>query len=311
MSLSINLVTNDYIVMAGDSRGCIECEGKKYVVLDNVKKIKKIGNFVMFFTGLAWVADTISSMFEKLPNELKTILSLQRICIEVQNDYFKRCKANGENPYLSGANKDIFMQIVVSGVARQYNLPIAYVLQDCNDYKPLQVSWDKKGLDCYSMISSGHHSDEGSAYIENLYNNGLLKTDADIFKAYKKVYTDAVNEQVGGVMDMYILKSDGSITNYKFNIPDEPNLNRAKIDNLGHIHFDPKNGIKISNLQTNQDTFYLDTIGNLHIKGTLEACSGSFSGTVNAGEIISSKIIGSDIEGTAIDGSDITGGKIQ
>ena len=101
------------------------------------------------------------------------------------------------------------------------------------------------------------------------------------------------------------------------------------------IFLDPINGIRIQGNAggTWTDRFYADTSGNIHIKGileaatgtfagalsaatgtfrgTLSAATGTFSGTVSAGNFTGGTISGAVIQGNSISGNTISGGTIS
>jgi len=210
----------------------------------------------------------------------------------------------------------------------------------------IAVSWDSSGIHCRMSDGNGGYEPEQIAII----NNSIVFTDdnwqtakmaigAFYDKNVKKFKSDGVTVAPSwGVVAPNIVgtmiagknlvieseKQDGGVSVFKVD-GNGAVLHNAKFDivsNNRHIILDPTLGFGIGTYPViNTDgtafneanaKFWVDTDGNIHIKGKLEGCDGEFSGKITATDSeFSGSISSSTITGGTISGGTITGGSIN
>lgn len=172
------------------------------------------------------------------------------------------------------------------------------------------VSWDESGLHLrkYTADKSGYEPEQIW-----MINNSIVFTE-DNWETVKMAIGKFVDSNAGTVWGVVApsivgtllagenliiesVKKDGGISVFKVD-GDGAVLHNAKFDitnGVTHIMLDPVLGIGIGNYPVvtstngsnawneNNAKFWVDTQGNLHFAGTLEGCSGLFTGSLKVG----------------------------
>ena len=87
MSLSLIIQTPDSIIISGDSRACMTEGGIDYANGDNVSKLCRIGDKVIFTGGSQWVAREALERYRQ--SDDKSINNLNEIGRQVTKEYTK------------------------------------------------------------------------------------------------------------------------------------------------------------------------------------------------------------------------------
>ena len=77
---------------------------------------------------------------------------------------------------------------------------------------------------------------------------------------------------------------------------------------INTVKINPNDANVFQILKDSAQVIYMDSDGNAHFKGTIDAADGTFTGTVSAGTIIGGTISGTAISGSTVTGSSIVGG---
>lgn len=167
------------------------------------------------------------------------------------------------------------------------------------------VSWDSSGIKCREIKDNGEYGDHQLAII----NNSIVFTD-DNWQSAKMAIGYFNDPNVGdswGIVAPSIVgtllagqsliiesaKHDGGVAVFRV---DETGamLHNARFDitnSVSHILLDPELGFGIGdypivdtdgNWSEEKCKFWVDTNGDVHLKGTLEGCDGTFSGNLSA-----------------------------
>lgn len=173
----------------------------------------------------------------------------------------------------------------------------------------MAISWDGSGIKCRKLTSPGVYENEQLAII----NNNICFTDDGWQTAKMAIgkFTDKTLGDSWGIVAPNIVgtllagqnlvieseKKDGDISVFKVDA-DGAVLHNARFDienGVTHIMLDPVLGFGIGTYPVvtevddveswDEDNakFWVDTEGNVHFKGTLEGCTGLFSGELKVG----------------------------
>jgi hypothetical protein len=246
---------------------------------DDVDKIHFIGKDIAFVSGANYVIDPV---IEKLNDFLD---SKKRIYTEELKKYLL------ENyPYSKCPIKEYGLSDIGITILRVMNNEAIMIKMDqCNDFEPV-ISKAKQGEIKLSVDGFDNQRiyENGSKFLNRLSNFGWRSPEALI-----TIYQNNYSEGVGGLIKVYKLDWSGCnlIKSQKL---EEKNLNYISIDEDGNE---------------------IESNDKLEFKSCLQACTGTFTGTVQAGQVIGgtvegTTINGSTINGTVINGSTIYGGEI-
>lgn len=259
MSLCLVLQHQDKIAIAADNRNCIEKNGEFYHVSDDCKKIHVIGDKIVFTSGSSFVLDNIINKFKIINN--KTIENLKNISIEAVNEF------NVNYPNVFPKDKRLVELLIA---CFKNGKSVIYNISSHNDFEVLRLEGNEKT----NVIALGCHVDEAmelaNEYLDNM----------NVFKMYECVYNSLSDEQMGGIMHLYILTRNGIEQYRQYKIKDRRIIKKVifveDIDQT-KIHSNATDGIKIqvrSNTfeewNDSHNKFYVDTDGNLKLKGHVE-----------------------------------------
>jgi hypothetical protein len=238
---------------------------------DDVEKIHNIGKDIAFVSGANYVIDPV---IEKLNDFLDR---KKRINTEELKQYLVKTYPYSNCPIKDYGLSDI--GIVILRVIN--NEAIMIKLDQCSDFVPVvtktnqgEVKLSVDGFDNKRIYENG------SKFLNRLPNFGWRSPEALI-----TIYQNNYSEGVGGTIKVYKFDWSGCnfITSQKL---EEKNLRYISIDENGNE---------------------VDSNDKLEFKSCLQACTGTFTGTVQAGQVIGGTVEGATINGSTINGTVING----
>lgn len=238
------------MIMAADSRGCIKHNGQYYVSGEEVQKIHKIGDKIVFGSGSALVVTNIIDRYKEASDQ--SIESLQNIVRQEVNKF----KSEYKDVDLDNTRH---AELIVGRF--EDDKSVIYSISSHEDYRILRVEGDSHS----NTIALGAHSDEAMAMADKLQN--VMHP----IEMYKCIYNTLADEQMGGTLTLYVLNKSGVIRFEQHKIIDfKPLKHVIFVDDPSiPVHFNATDGIKIQrNIGTQnapiwEDKFYVNTDGKL------------------------------------------------
>lgn len=251
MSLCLVHFNKDHIAISGDSRGSIQQNGKYFALNDNMQKIRKIGNKVIFFSGSGWVGENICLNFKNSENQsIEHLQYLSKVLVEMYQQNYK------------GVLKDDYRFVEMTVATIENGSAILYSISSKENF----VIQRFEGGEEVQVASVGAHTEKAL----NAFNYYLDDPQLSGYEAFLKSYETVANEEVGGTMTVYVLNKNG-IDHIEYKIKDSREIQR--IDTLNNA----TDGIKIQSRKTVNDPWeskiFIDT-----------------NGKVNADELITNRI---------------------
>lgn len=309
MSLCFSYFGKNQIFVCADSRVCIGVNGENYHVTDDYRKIRRVGNKVVFISGEVEVA-------EKIFNNIGASSTVQDIKIEAEKEF---CYYEKLHPHEDAG-------IIVKILLMEKQMPAYYFFNSKDFVLTKQNSGEGK------IYSIGSHQNEALAYCLDVQNRQpTLGIDEVIVSSYHHV----ADETVGGKLHCFMISNNG-IAEGECKIKDSKPLKKAKgrrfpyhctLDgnlfarNATLVNADISGNINMtsgtmswSNINSDPTISTAQTTANTAINGVSAIASGTYSGTFINGKMIYSptlqggRIIGNSIEGSTITGATIIGG---
>lgn len=285
--------------MAADSRGSYLCDnGDRLATTDDCRKIYKVGDKVIFTSGIYPLMKSIIVNFEQSKDQsISTLSEISRKVYEVWK-IVKPEKQACDN----GRAVEMMIGTVENGKC------VIYVISSYdNDFIPQRYEGTN------SVVAATMGSTEALSdlcdIIDNKYKGYINNKAIDFYQMFLDIYARHSYEGIGGYMHFFTINPKGINPKCKAKIPDSRDIKRINIQLDEHCN--PKTGFKIAqNMGTSNNPLwanriYIDTDGNIAFSGRLKGADGIFSGTVEAGTIESSIINGSIINGSEINGGTI------
>jgi len=193
LSLCIVLTVSDsYIVIGADSRGCTLDENGNYIdVNDNYENISAINNNVIFCNGDKDALDYIKLKFKQSENQ--NINTLQQICIETY-ETFKHI--NNFPPVVN----------ICIATLEESKVALYYMSSKDENFEIKRYSNDRKKV---SVMTFGFNQAEATILTESYLKE---HSEFTISELYKYVYQELVDENtIGGRLTIYTLLSGRGI----------------------------------------------------------------------------------------------------
>ncbi|WP_100408455.1 hypothetical protein [Bacillus solitudinis] len=240
MSLCLVYMNKDKAVISGDSRGSIEQNGEFYRLNDDAQKVFKIGDKIIFTSGVCLLIDPILEEFKNSDNQsIENLVQIsKKTNIEKQNIYNS----------LFDESKRLLEMLIITFENRN---AVIYNISSEQNFNILKYNGEKSN----SLITIGTHTEKaGNVFKTYIENDG-------VYASIKQAYNSVADEQVGGILTIYEMTND-NIKKEQFDIHTS-----KKLKNLQR--FNATDGMKISrNIGTAnnpnwEDKLYADTNGNL------------------------------------------------
>lgn len=310
MSLCLLIQEEDRIIIGADSRESITINGEKFATGRNIRKIRVIGDLVIFSTGSAYVAGNILEEFEASGDW--SIENLERI-----KDKHVELFAEQHGSRYFGDN----------GYDRSH--VIGFVICSFREGKSVVQAMSSKDSEVFNNVGSRIKLADGARGPEALE---MLKKhqQTEVVEAYKLIYSALADERIGGILSIFLIDKHG-IKHGEFPIIDNREIKIAD----AHLMWTREHGLiieredHVSKVTMNSDEMkwevngekklHYDAIENrLKFGGTLEAADGIFSGDLSAvGGTFTGTLVGVDgtfsgmITASSFLGGSVTGSLIQ
>ena len=307
MSMLMGYVSKDSILMASDTRSCINFEGKYQAINDTTQKLFILDKSSMLFgCGSLHVISTLAKHI-KMEN-IRNIQKITQIAKKLTKDYIMSGGIADKNGCVQ-----IFYAQLIDGI------PYIHITSD-------SIKWEivsQKGEDIPIPFFGGY----GAEIASKEYYKDADKSQADFISVVRKAFDLASSVHVGGALKVATLSNDG-ITTQEFPICDTDKdikwLDKDKLISkfanalggsmqLGSTHiteamFRTNNG--------NQSSFFnsnFDSSNNVHggavQVGTLHA-NRIQANTITAGQIAANTITAQQIQAGSITGDRIAANSI-
>jgi hypothetical protein len=238
------------MIMAADSRGCIEHNGQYFASTEDFQKINKIGDKIVFGSGSALVVTNIIDRYKKTSDQ--SIQSLQNIA----KQEVKNFKSEFKDVDLGNTrHAELIVGCIENGTS------VVYSISSYEDFRILRVEGDNHN----NTIALGTHRDKAMELANKLQNS------MHPVEMYKYIYNLLADEQMGGTLTLYALNKYGVFRFEQHKIIDSKPLKYVVFADDPNIpvHFNATEGIKIQrNVGTQnapiwEDKFYVNTDGKL------------------------------------------------
>jgi hypothetical protein len=287
MSLCLFVLHKNALMMSADSRGSYHTGTERFAVTDDCQKIYKVGDKVIFTSGISNLMISIIKNYEMAKDQ--SINSLADISRKVY-DVWKIL-----NPDMQHCGNGRAVELVI-GTAENKKC-VAYTISSYdNDFKPQRY----EGNNNFTSATLGSHGTEALSDLSYCVNKDIRKyvkgKTVNFHKMFLDIYSKYPDEEMGGYLHFYSISPNGIFKKEPVIIPDIREINR--IDLTKEAHLNPKTGFQIDkNVGTYDDpvwdnVVYIDNTGNAVFAGRLEAATGVFHGTLEAGNITSGLITG-------------------
>ncbi|GGG82020.1 hypothetical protein [Paenibacillus radicis (ex Gao et al. 2016)] len=287
MSLCFSYFDDDKIFVASDSRVSITVNGKHYFVTDKYKKIRKIGDKVIFFSGDVELAER---MFNRI-NEKSSLKSIEH---NVQKTFTETKKKQPKDD----------TGFVIKILMMKLGKPAYYFI---NSEDLLLTKQDSSKGKIYAM---GANQEEALAYcleIKGQYEG--------IEEAILKSYEYVADEAIGGTLHCFIISKDGimegqAVINdsrplrtyegraFPYHCDLRGNLIATNVNLSGNMNM---TGGSISWANVGKPTYSASEVGALASsspKLTNITSTGVYTGEITADQIRAGKITASQIDTT-------------
>lgn len=206
MSSCLTLQSDRFIYMCADTAQCTRINTKLYRVNEEGKKIYKIGDKVIFISGVSSVTDLIIASFKQ--SKIQTIEVLRNI-------------AKATYKILYDNDKDYNLGIVVGTWENRF--AVQYTIDSCNNFEIVKDMVNDKSV---YLTVEGIKKDEVKERAYYYFNNPKENNISDILDLYKRIYDDMSFEGIGGNLEIYRIQ-DGSISKIsEFKIKEKEKINR-------------------------------------------------------------------------------------
>ncbi|MBY3617999.1 hypothetical protein HGO21_00410 [Acinetobacter sp. CUI P1] len=309
MSLCFSYFGKNQIFVCADSRVCVGVKGENHHVTDDYRKIRRVGNKVLFISGEVEVA-------EKIFNNIGASSTVQDIKIEAEKEF----------RYYEKLHPHEDAGIIVKILLMEKQMPAYYFLNSKDFVLEKQDSSEGQ------IYSIGAHQEEAMAYCLGVQG---CQSGIGIDEAIVSAYHHVADETVGGKLHCFMISNDG-IAEGQSKIKDSKPLKKSRgrtfpyhcsLDgnlvarNATLVNADISGNINMtsgtmswSNINSDPTISIAQTTANTAINGVSAIASGTYSGTFINGKMIYSptlqggRIIGNSIEGSTITGATIIGG---
>ena len=224
MSLCIALQDENMIMIAADSRAAIEKSGMFYHISDEYPKIHPIGDKIVFTSGSGDIVSNIIEIYKKSDDQ--SIETLKNISINCVTEFNK--KHSGVFP-----KEKRLVELLVA--CFENGKSVIYNISSHDNYKILRVEGNKHR----NTITLGCHTDEA------LELNNKYRSKIETIELIKFVYDTLTDEQMGGILNLYIMTKKGIMYSEKYKIKDTKILARAIVVDDIPVHANATDGIKI------------------------------------------------------------------
>ncbi|MBU5445677.1 hypothetical protein [Paenibacillus sp. MSJ-34] len=288
MSLCMAFIDQGKILVCADSRVSAEVDGKKYFVTDQYKKIRQVGDKVIFISG---EVDILEKIFNAI-NEYSTIRMIQR---KVKKFYDEFILKHRDDPLYKNTQFGIEIGVYIFTI--ENGKPVIYQMIYKNDFEV-----DRQEPGNKELFGVAAYSDKAVPYAQKLTAKMPLE------KALMNTYRHFANEIVGGYLHWFLIDING-ISSKIEPIKDNKSLSKWQGRPFPY-HADMHGNTVLNKLTANTATISNSVFNNGAITGSsinvndrfivdssgnMTARSGNFSGSISGSTITGGIITGSTL----------------
>lgn len=193
MSICVCIQNERELMIGADTAVTQEINGVRYRLREPYKKVRQIGDFVIFGSGMSDVMNEVYSRFEL--NKEKTVEKLQKIVKQSCKD-FKEAY-----PHIYESKSEITRDVAVLAATMERGKAVVYVMTPQDNFK-IEKLITPPGRSIPHV--GGFYADEASEYVGQLIRNGV---HAD--KAIIQTIRHFSGETVGGDITLVKLDENG------------------------------------------------------------------------------------------------------
>jgi len=212
MSLCTVTMTKDMIVIASDTAMSAEINNVKYRISNEGKKLHIIDDYIVFISGDLDLSKIIIDDFKR--QEQRTLDNLQKL-IKFWFDKYIEARPFAKQRLMNGHvfNLTLIAQYK-NGRTKMYEIS----QQNNFNIQEYKVSGNQ-----YLINSVGVHYKEASKLMSKFISKGK-----SLFEALCEVYNKLSDEEVGGILEAYIVDKNGIKTFFKKQIKEKKNIRWMK-----------------------------------------------------------------------------------
>lgn len=266
MSLCMSYYDDDKIFVCADSRVSAQKDGKYYVVTDDYKKIRLIGNKAIFLSGNLQL---VEHLFNSI-NEQSTIYSIQ---CNAKRLYKEFIEFNKDNQLIKNLKFGVELGVYIHTFEK--GIPVFYQMSHDDDFEI-----DMTEVKTQKLFAVAAHSDKAPELVKQRVDEGI-----SINNAILETYNQLTDEVVGGKLHWYYLQSKREVLEGQIQLKDTQVFSKWT-DTSFPYHCDLLGRAKASDLELTggsfniNDKFKVDRQGNT-IMNNLTATGANISGNIN------------------------------
>jgi hypothetical protein len=272
MSLCFALQKPNEIYIAGDSRVSVDINNQKLRWHDNYTKVHKIDDKVIFIGGQSEIMVSILNKYKKASNR-----SVENLRVIAETEY-------RNNHITNNTGRMIVCMIIAEFIE---NEPMLYFIGDENNFELMKIELNGKE---YNDVLLGCCCD--SAHEKFNYSDFKSDDFNDIILAYKNLYDQVTNEEVGGELTIYKLTKD-SIEKKSCLLSDPENIRQFQsflTCSQLFIGNSPVNAIVNNRIDDSHLNIKASTINALNITAKSVSSDWVYAGNINASQITAGTI---------------------
>lgn len=273
MSLCIALQKPNEVYISGDSRVSVDINNQRYRWHDNYKKVHQIDDKVIFIGGQSEIMQSILNKYKKASN--RSIENLRTIAeFEYRNNYTATPTNTGR-------------MIVCMIIAVFKDEPLVYFIGDGNNFEIMKIELNGKE---YNDILLGCCCDTAHKFFD--YSDFKSDNFDDIILAYKNLYNQVTNEEVGGELTIFKLTKN-SIKKKSCMLSDPENIKQFQsflTCSQLYIGNSPVNAIVNNRIDDSHLNIKASTINALNITAKSVSADWVYAGKINADQITAGTI---------------------
>ena len=288
MSMLVGYISKDSILMASDTRSCINFEGEYQVINDTTEKLFILDKSSMLFG--CGSLHVIKNLAERLIKEnIRNINKITQIAKRLVSDYLISGGIADKNGCVQ-----IFYAQIVDGT------PYVFITSDCIGWKIVS----QKGEDNPIPFFGGY----GSEIASKEYHKNPEKSQSNFISTTRKLFNLASSVHVGGALKVATLSTEG-IATQEFPICDiGKNIKWLDKDNL-ILKFATATGgsMQLGGTHVTESMFRTDNgRGSNFFNSNFDASNNIHGGAVQVGTLNANSIMANSITANQIQAGAIT-----
>lgn len=214
MSSCLAFYSKDFIYMCGDSATCTRyTDGKLYRINENAEKISKIGDKIIFLSGLVTTTNMVLENFKRGDNSINSLQDAMKTSFALFNVFETGTRKEDNN---IGA----IVGTWENGIA------VIYCIDSVNNFEIERIIGEEYVLDAVVEGIKKDEVAERAGYYFNKFNIGKSNFSGDLLDVYHAVYDDVNFEGIGGTLTVWGIDNGKFFKTKDYQINEKKNIAR-------------------------------------------------------------------------------------